>query len=510
MDEGTTAGAFWADVPDDVALDRYRTLVNTVDDGIYQLDAEGRFIAVNDIITELSGYSREELIGEYVSLVLDEEDINRVVREISHRLTTGETQQETFEFTAHTADGGAIPCELRISLLVEDDEFQGTIGIVRDIRERKRAEQIIQEREQQQKRERQLEQYRAITEAASDVIVTINDKSIIRSINPAVANVFGYRPEEVTGKSLTVLMPSEYTDQHRAGVEKYLETGERTLDWDYIELPGERADGTRIPLAISFSEIEYHGERFFTGIMRDITERKEIEQRLTESNERLEQFAYAASHDLQEPLRMVTSYLKLIEQRYADELDEDGQEFIDFAVDGADRMRDMIEGLLQYSRVDTRGDPFEVVDLNAVLADVRQDLQVKIEETNAEITAEDLPCVEGDEGQLRQVFQNLLDNAIEYSGDAPPRINVAVEQANNNSEWKVSVSDEGIGIAPDDADRVFEVFQTLQGHDAGTGIGLALVKRIIERHGGDIWVNSEPDEGATFSFTLPTVQNHVQ
>ncbi|MFC6824864.1 PAS domain-containing sensor histidine kinase [Halopelagius fulvigenes] len=246
------------------------------------------------------------------------------------------------------------------------------------------------------------------------------------------------------------------------------------------------------------------------GAAQDVTERKQREQRLEElierleeSNERLEQFAYAASHDLQEPLRMVSSYLRLVERRYGDELDEDGREFVEFAVDGADRMREMVDGLLQYSRVDSRGNPFESVELERVLADVRDDLQVRIEETDAEITAEELPRVEGDRGQLRQVFQNLLDNAVEYSGDEPPRVHVSAER--NGDRWEVSVTDEGIGIAPEDADRVFEVFQSLHAPDehSGTGIGLALSERIVERHGGEIWVDSEPGEGATFTFTLP-------
>ena len=251
------------------------------------------------------------------------------------------------------------------------------------------------------------------------------------------------------------------------------------------------------------------------GAVQDVTEQvereeklEELVEKLQESNERLEQFAYAASHDLQEPLRMVSSYLQLIERRYADAFDEDGREFLEFAVDGADRMREMIEGLLEYSRVETRGDPFEPVDLDAVLEDVREDLQVRIEETGAEITTDGLPRVEGDEGQLRQVFQNLLDNAIEYSGDEPPRIHVAADR--DGDRWEISVSDKGIGIDPDDADRVFEVFQSLHSREdhSGTGIGLALVERIVERHGGDIWVESDPSEGATFSFTLPAANSH--
>ena len=202
---------------------------------------------------------------------------------------------------------------------------------------------------------------------------------------------------------------------------------------------------------------------------------------------------------------MVSSYLQLIESRYADELDADGEEFIDFAVDGADRMREMIEGLLQYSRVDAQGDPLEPVDLDTVLETALEDLLMKIEEHDAEITIESLPTVEGDRGQLRQVFQNLVSNAIEYSGDELPQIHITAER--EDTRWIVSVSDEGIGIDPADADRIFEVFQRLHTREeyAGTGIGLALCQRIVERHGGEIRVDSEPGEGSTFSFTLPAV-----
>ncbi|WP_440772107.1 sensor histidine kinase [Natronorubrum sp. DTA28] len=235
-------------------------------------------------------------------------------------------------------------------------------------------------------------------------------------------------------------------------------------------------------------------------------ERERYQRKLEESNERLERFAYTASHDLQEPLRMITSYLGLIDQRYGDELDADATEFLEFAVDGAGRMTEMIDGLLTYSRVETRGDPFEPVELDAVLADVRDDLQFRIEETDAELSSKSLPRVEGDPDQLRQVFQNLISNALEYSGDEPPRIRVSAERTGSN--WTVSISDEGIGIDPDDAERIFEVFERLHSHEEhpGTGIGLALCKRIVERHDGEIWVDSESDEGATVQFTLPVLE----
>ncbi|WP_290810256.1 ATP-binding protein [Halovivax sp.] len=226
---------------------------------------------------------------------------------------------------------------------------------------------------------------------------------------------------------------------------------------------------------------------------------------LETSNERLEQFAYAASHDLQEPLRMVSSYLQLVERRDEDELDAKGREFLEFAVDGADRMRSMIDGLLAYSRVETRGEPFRPIDLEDVVADVRDDLDVRFGETDAELSIEELPRVEGEERQIRQAFQNPIDNAVTYSGDDPPRIRVSAER--NGTVWTVSVSDGRLGIDPADQEHVFEIFQrvTLRDERAGAGIGLALCERIVERHDGDIWVESEPGEGSTFSFTLPAV-----
>ncbi|WP_084777777.1 ATP-binding protein [Natrialba sp. SSL1] len=283
------------------------------------------------------------------------------------------------------------------------------------------------------------------------------------------------------------------------------ETGELRTEFRIERTTGD------ITWVESRGEVEYdiYGEPVrMHGAVADITERKAREQRLEqlvadleESNKRLEKFAYAASHDLQEPLRMVSSYLQLIDSRY--DLDEEGEEFLEFAVDGAERMRSMIDGLLQYSRVETQGDPLEPVDLERILDDVRENLQVTIEESDATIEADSLPRVQGDPDQLRQVVQNLLDNAIEYSDDQPT-VHVTAER--NGTDWIVSIEDEGIGINPEEQEQIFEVFQRGQSRSDGdgTGIGLALCERIIERHGGDIWVESEPGEGSTFSFTLPS------
>jgi len=224
---------------------------------------------------------------------------------------------------------------------------------------------------------------------------------------------------------------------------------------------------------------------------------------LQQSNDRLKQFAYAASHDLQEPLRMVSSYLQLLENRYGEDLDEDAQEYIDFAVDGADRMREMVDDLLAYSRVEQADGDFEQVDCDSLLDDVVDDLHVTLEETDAEISVESLPAVYGDKEQLGQLFNNLVSNAVKYNESDSPQVEITAAQRDDH--WEFAVTDNGIGMDPEQTDRIFEVFKRLHHDDEypGTGIGLSLCQEIVENHGGSVSVESTPGEGSTFFITLP-------
>lgn len=230
---------------------------------------------------------------------------------------------------------------------------------------------------------------------------------------------------------------------------------------------------------------------------------------LSRSNSDLQQFAYVASHDLQEPLRMVASYVQLLARRYRGKLDADADEFIAYAVDGAKRMQHLINDLLAYSRVTSQGHVFEPVDCNGVLAEVLTNVRAAVEESRAVVTHDPLPTVMADERQLWQLFQNLIANAIKFHGAEPPNVHLSAEQ--RSSEWLFSVRDHGIGMDPQYAERIFVIFQRLHDREQypGTGIGLAICKKIVERHGGKIWVVSQTGQGATFHFTLPIIgQSH--
>jgi hypothetical protein len=230
-------------------------------------------------------------------------------------------------------------------------------------------------------------------------------------------------------------------------------------------------------------------------------------EELARSNKELEQFAYVASHDLQEPLRMVGSYMQLLAERYQGQLDERAERYIAYAVDGANRMKRLIDDLLAYSRAGTQSTALVPTDSQAVLEDVLGGLQVAIEEKQATVTHDPLPTVLADEVQLGQVFQNLIANALKFSNEAPPRIHVGAQRDAERGAWRFSVADNGIGLDPKFAERIFVIFQRLHGPTEypGTGMGLAICKKIVERHGGRMWVESQPGQGATFYFTLPGV-----
>ena len=273
---------------------------------------------------------------------------------------------------------------------------------------------------------------------------------------------------------------------------------------DYVTKPLDGAEVlARIDTHLSLYTLRRELERQNAQLREEIAARERVQEALQRSNTELEQLAYVASHDMQEPLRMVASYLQLVAQRYQGRLDAEADEFIGYAVDGAKRMQALINDLLAYSRVGTKARPFAPTDCAAIVDTAIADLRVAIDESGASVTCGPLPVVMADAMQLAQLFRNLLGNAIKFRGTAPPQVHIEAESA--DAGWRFAVRDNGIGIAPEYFDRIFVLFQRLHGRREypGTGIGLALCKKIAERHGGRIWVESVPGSGSVFRFTLP-------
>ena len=348
-------------------------------------------------------------------------------------------------------------------------------------------------------REREI-RYLTVLETADDAIFIKDAEGRYVVVNPVLARRLGRSRENLIGKIPTDIYPEPIGSKIRADDLETLQGGKMVENEEGIMTP----EGPRVFLARKVPIKESEGRVVgLLGISRDITGRKKLEEALLAHTEDLEQFAYVASHDLQEPLRMVSSFVQLLARRYQGALDKEADEFIDFAVDGAKRMQRLINDLLEYSRVGTQGRPPEVTDCEDILAQVTTNLKSSIEETEATITHDSLPTVMADPTQLSQLFQNLIGNAVKFCGDRKPRVHVCA--TDEDGEWVFSVRDNGIGIDKEHADRVFAIFQRLHGRGKypGTGIGLAICKKIVERHGGRIWLDSEECRGSTFYFTIP-------
>ena len=370
----------------------------------------------------------------------------------------------------------------------------------------------------------------AILEAAVDAIIVINPIGAIMSANQATEKLFGWTQEQMLGRNVMMLMPEPFRSEHDGYLANYLETGDAHIIGIGREVEAQRADGSTFPMSLSVSEVKTGEMHLFTGIIHDLTERNqqrtalerantELEQRVADrtraldeslaelerSNRDLDQFASVASHDLKTPLRNVRQALELLEEHLTEglgvEFDDEATELRNFTFDAATRMEDLIDGLLSYARLQGASVD-DVVDLGDVLAGVVAAVHLDLEELDATLDIAELPLVIGSAVQLRHVFYNLIGNSIRYHSPERP-LAIAIEATTQGDRAQVTVRDNGVGIDAAHHDRIFELFRRVQTSSDGVGLGLAICQRVVEAHGGQIRVQSEPGRGAAFVFDLP-------
>lgn len=362
--------------------------------------------------------------------------------------------------------------------------------------------------------EEQASRLKAIIDTAIDGIITIDERGIMETVNPAAAKIFGYQIQELIGNNISLLMPDPDRSRHDQYLNAYLNSGHAKIIGIGREVIGLRKDGKLFPFRLAISEVSATvGARIFTGIIHDLTKQKEDENKLLKyaeelerSNRELEEFAYVSSHDLQEPLRKIQTFGSRIEEMEAEHLSKKGKDYLSRMLSASLRMQGLINDLLSFSRVSAKSKVFKLVDLNQIMKDVLSDLEILIQETQARIVVKPLPAIEADPTQMRQLFQNLISNAIKFKGDSPPVVTIEANEIQATEEQalvELSFSDNGIGFEEKYLDRIFQIFQRLEGRKFdGSGIGLAVCKRIANKHGGTITAKSAPGKGATFFVTL--------
>jgi PAS domain S-box-containing protein len=474
------------------------TAMQNAVEGISRLDIEGRYLKVNRAYAHTCGYEPEEMLGMEWLFTVHPDDVEMLTLAYQEMLICGKIEVEARGLRKNSSF-----FYKQVTMVKACDAqgiFNGHHCFMKDITDRKLTETALQESELK---------YRQIVEVAEEGIWVIDSKALTTYVNHAMARMLGYSELEMFGLPIWDFMDEQQKQQALNNVERRKQgIGENH------EFKFKTKEGKDIWTYLSTSPVlDDRGNMVSCcALVYNITDRKESEQQmlqLTEdlkrSNEELEQFAYVASHDLQEPLRAVTSYTQLLAQRYQGNLDDRADKYINYIVDGAIRMQQLINDLLAYSRLGTRGQEFEMADCNAAVKQSLCNLQIAIAETKAVITCDAMPTVMADESQLVQLFQNLIANGIKFCRQDIPFIHIAARR--QESEWLLCVRDNGIGIDPEYADRIFIIFQRLHGRReySGTGIGLAMCKRIVERHGGRIWVESYEGKGATFYFTIPII-----
>jgi PAS domain S-box-containing protein len=479
------------------AEEQFRLVVESAPCGLVMIDETGSMLLVNPELEKQFGYSKQEMMGQRIEMLVPERFRGQhpAHRQSFNRLPAARAMGAGRDLHGLRKDGSEFPVEIALNP-IDTSSGSRTLGIVVDISERKRVE-----------RQTRLSEF-AVNQSSMPTLWITPEGKVFR-VNQATFNMMGYAEEELLRMTVQDFNPAFPVDKWTVHFQELKEKQHITYESSL-----RHKDGHMFPVEVRSNFLEFEGQEYNVKFVADITDRKLAEAysaqqnaELIRSNSELEQFAYVASHDLQEPLRMVSSYCGLLARRYKGKLDKDADEFIDFAVDGATRMKHLIDDLMHYSRVGRKGKPFTPIDSSDCVWAAVANLGVAIEEAHAVITCDPLPKVFADSGQLMQVFQNLIGNALKFRGDQDARIRISarcLSRSDGLLQWEFSVQDNGIGIEQQFDERVFVIFQRLHTRDQypGNGMGLAITKKIIERHGGRIWLESIPATGTTFFFTL--------
>jgi PAS domain S-box-containing protein len=486
VDDEADKDAHGTGAPDAVVL---RAMVDASPNGAVLVNGAGRIAFVNREARRLFGYGDGELVGGSVEQLVPAalRDTGADFRQTSPTvaLRPVDTGQG---WVGLRRDGTEIPIDVGVTPI---DTLPGR-SILYTVVDRtvRRAGDA---------------RFRVAVEASPHGMMMVDQSGHIVLVNREVERMFGYSREELLGQLVELLVPVPLRARHPAQRASFHGDPRSRPMGAGRDLFGRRRDGTEFPVEIGLNPIESDEGVLVLASVIDIGPRKRAEEELRRSNLELEQFAYVASHDLQEPLRTVASFVQLLARRYRDRLDQDGMEFIDFAVGGVTRMQRLIEDLLRFSRVGTRGAAPVPTDAGAALRTVVQNLRAAIDESGAIVEHGPLPRVLVDPVQFEQLLMNLVGNALKFRGTGAPVVQVDAQP--EGRWWRFRVRDNGIGIDPQYFDRIFVIFQRLHAREEypGTGVGLAICKKIVERHGGRIHVESTRGTGATFTFTLPMV-----
>jgi PAS domain S-box-containing protein len=483
-----------------------QALLETAPDAMVIVNSFGQIILINAQTEKLFGYEKNELLGQNVEILIPDRFTGKhnAHRKNFFANAKARTMGEGQELFGKHKSGLEFPVEISLSPL-ETEEGVLVSAAIRDISKRKKAE----------------EKFRNLLESAPDAIIIVNETGTIQLVNAQTEKMFGYNRTEMIGNKIELLMPGRYNSIHQSHRINYFKTPKVRQMGEGFDLLGKDKNGKEFPVEISLSPLETEDGLLVSAAIRDISEKKKLENQIREininlekkvkqrtaeletKNKELEQFAYVASHDLQEPLRTTSSFVGFLQEEYYGKLDENANSYLNYITQATERMQTLIKDLLDYSRIG-RKTILQEVDCNGILSDVLADLSSAIEETKAKISVkEPLPVVKGYATELKQLFQNLISNSIKFHKE-----NLAPEITINSKKipgaWEFSFSDNGIGIDKQHHERIFIIFQRLHNRMEyeGSGIGLSHCKKIVELHGGKLWVDSEPGKGSNFQFTL--------